>query len=85
MSVGIRGVVQGTPAALPIAAMDDSFLDLDRDIDLESTHEVILLDTPILAADDYVEDEYDENDENDVETEQVILLDTIRIDDADLS
>ena len=65
--------------------MDDSFLDLDRDIDLESTHEVILLDTPILAADDYVEDEYDENDENDVETEQVILLDTIRIDDADLS
>ncbi len=62
--------------------MDDSFLDLDRDIDLESTHEVILLDTPVHAADELIEDELDEND---VETEQVILLDTIRIDDADLS
>jgi hypothetical protein len=66
--------------------MDDSFLDLDREIDLESTHEIILLDAPVLAADDLIEAELDEPDlEADVETEQVILLDTLRIDDLDVS
>jgi hypothetical protein len=66
--------------------MDDSFLDLDREIDLESTHEVILLDAPVLAADDLIEAELDAPDlEADIETEQVILLDVLRIDDLDLS
>ena len=44
--------------------------------------EIILLDTPVLDADSLIEAEYE--DENDVETEQVVLLDHIRLDNDDL-
>jgi len=44
--------------------------------------DVILLDTPVLDADSLIESEYE--DENDVETEQVVLLDQIRLDNDDL-
>lgn len=51
--------------------MDEDSLDDD----------IVLLDNPVHAADDLVEDELDESD---VETEEIVLLDMVRLDGGDL-
>ena len=53
--------------------MDEDAPDLDDD--------VILLDNPVHEADELIEAELDEND---VETEEVVLLDLHRLDGADV-
>lgn len=63
--------------------MDDSFLDVEA-ADPDATNDIILLENPLLDADDLVEDEL-RVDENEIETEQVVLLDTLRLDDFDLA
>lgn len=63
--------------------MDDSFLDFEV-ADPDATNDIILLENPLLDADDLVEDEL-RVDENEIETEQVVLLDTLRLDDFDLA
>lgn len=63
--------------------MNDSFLDFDA-ADPDATNDIILLEHPVLDADELIEDEV-RVDENDIETEQVVLLDTLRLDDIDLA
>jgi hypothetical protein len=59
--------------------LDDQSPTLDDD--------VILLDTPVIHdADDLVEAEYmaPGRDQDEIETEQVVLLDMVRLDDGDI-
>jgi hypothetical protein len=57
------------------AAMDE-YATLDDDHD-----DIVLLDNPVHDADELIESELDEND---VETEEVVLLDLLRLDGGDL-
>ena len=65
---GARGLHSYSPA------MHDDTLDEDDD-------DIILLEQPVLDADDLVEDEISEDD---IETEQVVLLDMRRLSEPDL-
>lgn len=55
---------------------------MDEYATLDDDDEVLLLDNPVHDAGDLVEDEIDENE---AETEQVVLLDMLRLDDLDFA
>ena len=55
---------------------------MDEHATLDDDHDdIVLLDNPVHDADDLIETELDENE---VETEEVVLLDLLRLDGGDL-
>lgn len=69
----IRGVIRGTPAALRTDAMNE-----------DETDDVVLLEQQVFDADDFIEAEVEPVDDDYEPAEEVILLDTLRLDDEDL-
>ena len=54
---------------------------MDEHATLDDDDDIVMLDNPVHDADELIEAELDEND---VETEEVVLLDLLRLDGGDL-
>lgn len=54
---------------------------MDEHATLDDDDDIVMLDNPVHDADDLIESELDEND---VATEEVVLLDLLRLDGGDL-
>ncbi len=85
--LSLPGPADPTVQGAPIAGLREARLlhitwsAMDEHATLDEDDDIVLLDNPVHDADDLIEDELDESD---VQTEEVVLLDLLRLDGGDL-